>query len=107
MCYGSALLGAPVVAFIDESINALRVMRTPAFSGTTISVASHEGMAGIKSVGAPTKPRAASAKPPKIPRPPNAFILYRQHHHPKVKEAYPDLSNNEICELGATGIISE
>ncbi|KAL2793305.1 hypothetical protein BJX66DRAFT_306190 [Aspergillus keveii] len=94
-----ALLGAPVVAFIDESINALRVMRTPAFSGTTISVASHEGMAGIKSVGAPAKPRAASAKPPKIPRPPNAFILYRQHHHPKVKEAYPDFSNNEISVI--------
>ncbi|KAL2816940.1 hypothetical protein BJX63DRAFT_441305 [Aspergillus granulosus] len=94
-----ALLGAPVVTFIDESINALRVLRVPAFSGTSISVASHEGIAGSKSGEGLAKARAASAKPPKIPRPPNAFILYRQHHHPKVKEAYPDLSNNEISVI--------
>lgn len=40
-----------------------------------------------------------SAKPAKVPRPPNAFILYRQHHHPLVKERSPELHNNEICKL--------
>lgn len=34
----------------------------------------------------------------KLPRPPNAFILYRQHHHPIVKEAHPELHNNQICK---------
>ena len=40
-----------------------------------------------------------TSKGSKIPRPPNAFILYRQHYHPKIKEAYPDFQNNDICEL--------
>ena len=48
-------------------------------------------------------PEAQKAKPrtsnkAKIARPPNAFILYRQHHHPLVKAEYPDLHNNQICE---------
>ena len=34
----------------------------------------------------------------KVPRPPNAFILYRQHHHPLIKQAQPELTNNQICE---------
>lgn len=95
----SALLGAPVVSFIDESINVLRVLRTPAFSGSSISVASHARAFGSHSSGISAKSRPNSLKPTKIPRPPNAFILYRQHHHPKVKETYPDLSNNEICKF--------
>ncbi|KAL4885006.1 hypothetical protein BJY04DRAFT_181140 [Aspergillus karnatakaensis] len=89
----SALLGGPVVSFVDESINALRVMRTPQFSGTSISVASHHtDETTIKS-------RTAASKPTKVPRPPNAFILYRQRHHPRVKETFPDLSNNEISVI--------
>lgn len=39
------------------------------------------------------------AKPEKIPRPPNAFILYRQHHHPLIKAAHPEYHNNDICEF--------
>ncbi|KAL6238105.1 hypothetical protein BDW75DRAFT_248004 [Aspergillus navahoensis] len=95
----SALLGAPVVSFVDESINALRVLRTPTFSGSSISVASPSRALDSRPCEAPAKPRPASMKPAKIPRPPNAFILYRQHHYPKVKEARPDLSNNEISVI--------
>ncbi|KAL4930214.1 HMG-box domain-containing protein [Aspergillus undulatus] len=95
----SALLGTPVVSFVDESINALRVLRTPAFSGSSISVASHARAFGSKSSEIPAKSRRSSMKAAKIPRPPNAFILYRQHHHPRVKETYPDLSNNEISVI--------
>jgi hypothetical protein len=82
-------------------------MRTPAFSGTAVSVASHG--AAVKAdkvdVTESLKPRGKPAGPmkaTKVPRPPNAFILYRQHHHPKVKEAYPDFSNNDICKLLAS-----
>ncbi|KAL8810230.1 MAG: hypothetical protein Q9223_007801 [Gallowayella weberi] len=38
----------------------------------------------------------AKSKKDKIARPPNAFILYRQHHHPLVKAQYPNLHNNQI-----------
>ncbi|BCS22942.1 HMG-box domain-containing protein [Aspergillus puulaauensis] len=95
----SALLGTPVVSFVDESINALRVLRTPAFSGSSISVASHAKTFSSKTGEVPVKSRAASTKSTKVPRPPNAFILYRQHHHPRVKGQYPELSNNEISVI--------
>jgi hypothetical protein len=36
-------------------------------------------------------------KKAKIPRPPNAFILYRQHYHPIIKDASPGIHNNVIC----------
>lgn len=36
-------------------------------------------------------------KPLKIPRPPNAFILYRQDFHPIIKAENPDFHNNDIC----------
>ncbi|KAF5862660.1 hypothetical protein ETB97_011298 [Aspergillus alliaceus] len=96
-----ALIGAPVVTFIDETINALRVMRTPAFSGSVVSIASHDGISNLKREVTESSARmhgrpALSAKSVKVPRPPNAFILYRQHHHPRIKEAYPDFTNNEI-----------
>ncbi|BCR91626.1 HMG-box domain-containing protein [Aspergillus chevalieri] len=98
----SALLGAPVVGFIDESINAFRLMRTPTFSGSAVSVASHDTLVKVPkkgSFGSSTNQREkppVSSKAAKVPRPPNAFILYRQHHHPKIKEAYPDFQNNDI-----------
>jgi len=41
----------------------------------------------------------AAAKVAKVPRPPNSFILYRQHHHPIIKAQNPDYHNNRICEF--------
>jgi len=92
------------VAFVDGTIDALRVMRTPAFSGTAISVVSHPTISYTQSDTAAgidkshEKPMA-SAKNAKVPRPPNAFILYRQRHHPQIKAAYPDFHNNDICKF--------
>nr|AHL24888.1 mating-type protein MAT1-2-1 [Ophiostoma himal-ulmi] len=34
----------------------------------------------------------------KVPRPPNAYILYRKDNHKAVKQANPSLSNNDICK---------
>jgi hypothetical protein len=45
-----------------------------------------------------TPPKQPVAKKDKTPRPPNAFILYRQRHHPLLKAKYPTLHNNQICE---------
>nr|AZB52187.1 MAT2-1 [Aspergillus pseudoglaucus] len=99
-----ALLGAPVVSFVDESLNALRVLRTPEFSGSAISVASMGGAqtskrSTVTESFAPRGKPVGPLKAPKVPRPPNAFILYRQRHHPKIKEAYPDYSNNDISVM--------
>lgn len=44
-------------------------------------------------------PKAKAPKEDKVARPPNAFILYRQHHHPLVKAAHPKLHNNQICKF--------
>jgi hypothetical protein len=33
----------------------------------------------------------------KIPRPPNAWIMYRKHHHAACLEANVGISNNQIC----------
>ncbi|KAI9163511.1 MAT1-2-1 like protein [Paramyrothecium foliicola] len=35
----------------------------------------------------------------KIPRPPNAYILYRKERHNMVKAANPGISNNEISQI--------
>ena len=45
------------------------------------------------------KPKSKAIKEDKIARPPNAFILYRQHHHPLVKASHPNLHNNQICKF--------
>ncbi|KAF2671532.1 hypothetical protein BT63DRAFT_412551 [Microthyrium microscopicum] len=36
---------------------------------------------------------------PKIPRPRNAFILYRQHHHADILREYPGSSNPDISKI--------
>lgn len=38
-------------------------------------------------------------KPTKIPRPPNAYILYRKDRHNLVKAANPGITNNEISQI--------
>jgi len=46
-------------------------------------------------------PRRKHVPPPeiKIPRPPNAYILYRKDKHNEVKAENPSLHNNEICKF--------
>lgn len=39
------------------------------------------------------------ATPPKVPRPPNSFILYRQNHHKEITAANLGVPNTEICKL--------
>jgi hypothetical protein len=45
------------------------------------------------------KPVDKTEKKDKIPRPANAFILYRKAHHEFVKAENPGISNNDICKL--------
>ena len=65
-----------------------------------ISKADDKGFDDAKSDGSSTAHtvEGSTAKQNKIPRPPNAFILYRQRNHPNLKSKHPTLSNNEICK---------
>lgn len=71
---------------------------------TSASVANQES-AYQKTTTASTNPVAATLSQdpmldsPKIPRPPNAYILYRKDHHPIVKAANPGIHNNGICKF--------
>ncbi|KAG9247394.1 MAT1-2-1, partial [Calycina marina] len=49
----------------------------------------------------PTSPPTAAGKA-KIKRPPNAFILYRQHWHPIVVARNPNAHNNQISRIIGT-----
>ncbi|OQV10181.1 hypothetical protein CLAIMM_14216 [Cladophialophora immunda] len=49
--------------------------------------------------GSPVKSIRLPGKKSKVPRPPNAFILYRAKHHPTLKDVKPALSNNEISVI--------
>nr|AGS32062.1 MAT1-2-1 [Leptographium profanum] len=63
-------------------------LATPAFGYNV-----HADVQGAQST-APTPPRTV-----RIPRPPNAYILYRKDHHKAVKKSDPQLSNNEISVI--------
>lgn len=38
-----------------------------------------------------------------VPRPPNSWILYRQHHHRAIKEKNPKATNCELCKFCVFG----
>src|SRR5436190_22350846 len=101
----SALLNTPVVAFEDCVNRVYRIMPTPAFGGVVDAAVAHimpmiafgKEENGVSAAKTTTK-ASLQGTTGKIPRPPNAFILYRQHHHPFVKATYPEYHNNDICK---------
>lgn len=98
----SALLSTPVVAFKDDVNRVYRIMPTPVLDGivdaAVVQVMPMIVTSNEQSVSSsPKVNKVTLEKPEKIPRPPNAFILYRRHHHPLVKATHPDFHNNEIC----------
>lgn len=54
-----------------------------------------EPKAEVAAICPPPFPR----KQVKIPRPPNAYILYRKERHSMIKRDNPNITNNEICEF--------
>ncbi|KAK5420033.1 hypothetical protein LTR06_001503 [Exophiala xenobiotica] len=48
---------------------------------------------------APAKQLRLPGKKSKVPRPPNAFILYRQKYHPILKASQPNIRNNDISVI--------
>ncbi len=57
--------------------------------------------------GMKQQPGKDKEKLAKIPRPPNAFILYRQQYHPLVKAENPEFHNNDICKSPLSNQIVE
>ena len=104
----STLIQGPAVVFYDQSIDVIRMVRPLELSvlESSISDTATPAMSSASSADNGTLEHEHEAPQPKgvqkeerIPRPPNAFILYRQHHHPLVKQANPEMHNNEICKL--------
>ncbi|PGH26680.1 hypothetical protein AJ80_01626 [Polytolypa hystricis UAMH7299] len=99
----SETLKAPVVAFEDSVNRVYRIMPTPALENAfdaalanALPIAEEEQSSNY---GSNSNKQITQGKAGKIPRPPNAFILYRQHHHPLVKVAHPEFHNNDISVL--------
>lgn len=99
--------GAAVVSFFDPSAQVIRISCVPADNdfeedhailGSTDENDSPFSSAKSASERSPT-PGRVHGKKSKIPRPPNAFILYRQKYHPILKAQRPDMHNNDISVI--------
>jgi hypothetical protein len=123
----SELLNAPTSVLHDSSLNVIRILPPPRVSNvlTTSSFGNDHSSSAVTDVysdtetsnSSPTskpaihesrkteavkKAKIAKERISKVPRPPNAFILYRQHHHPSVKAENPSMHNNDICKCSPT-----
>ena len=56
----------------------------------------------VRKPAAVARSKIAKDRSSKVPRPPNAFIIYRQHHHPMIKALNPGVHNNQICKYFPT-----
>ncbi|KAI9715900.1 MAG: hypothetical protein M1812_005720 [Candelaria pacifica] len=92
----SALVRAPVEVSQTESIEAITMrVQTSDQIGQTDKDAPNP-IKTPQTASEKVRDRRRIKSPTKIPKPPNAFILYRQHHHPLVKVSNPSLHNNQI-----------
>jgi hypothetical protein len=80
----SELISGPITVAADPTLSIIRFMPYMAMMSTPDLDEDSSRAMKIKS---------------KVPRPANAFILYRQHHHPVIKAKYPGIHNNQICKL--------
>ena len=84
----SAIINARPSVFDDSITNTIRILPPPKMNGSSDKLL----------VSDEEIPPAVTKGKARIPRPPNAFILYRQHFHPSMKKQFPNLHNNEICK---------
>lgn len=95
------------MAFVDESMGCVRILARPEFKGLgsttdntmmTQTATGRHFVLSDRSVRSPEKMDKKNEKRNKVPRPPNAFILYRKHYHTILKGQDPSMHNNDICE---------
>ena len=112
----STLINHPVVVFHDLIMDAIRLGPEPTAPTqselVTVNASASELMQPAANAQSPAKsrkagkvgkggkksPKVIKKKEVKIRRPPNAFILYRKHHHYLIKESRPAMPNNDICK---------
>ncbi|KZZ87685.1 mating type transcriptional activator [Ascosphaera apis ARSEF 7405] len=98
----STILGTPTVAIEDENNKIYRICAMPTIEDRNdhSPLKSEKiGNRGSISSTSSKSDKAVHIKRQKIPRPPNAFILYRQRYHPVVKAEHPEFHNNQISIL--------
>ncbi|KAJ5154165.1 High mobility group superfamily [Penicillium coprophilum] len=102
----AAILNKKVQIVLDESMDAYRMF--PKELGTEHdedllpdqhNIELDEHLLLSKSIHHAGDSVKIPARPTKVPRPPNCFILYRQANHHLVKDANPGVSNNEISRI--------
>ena len=105
-------LGTTAHILHDNLLNATRILPPPLFTLSATSrfqpyaaedpLALPAGDAAQQSAGVQArnpKAKIAKARLARIPRPANAFILYRKHHHQRIRGADPDVKNNDISKM--------
>lgn len=101
----SGTLGkVPVVACKDPDQNIIRIMKHPALENGCTKFTHTQNVQTSKETSTSTANKeslSAFGKKSKVPRPPNAFILYRQHWHPHYKQHNKSMHNIDISkEIG-------
>jgi hypothetical protein len=103
----SSYLSRPCVALVDKNLGCVRILACPEYRGIGDVFGHILGKEiHIESPRAyedhvekqDEKDDRQNENKVKVPRPPNAFILYRKHHHTILKEKNPAIHNNQICE---------
>ncbi|KAJ6115058.1 mating-type HMG-box protein MAT1-2 [Penicillium sp. IBT 16267x] len=97
----SVLLDEPVEIVRDIDISSFRLVPSAVITKNSLSENTLEDYdiefnvtrQALKHGRAPVSPRK------RIPRPPNAWILYRQHHHAQTTALNPGVPNNNISRL--------
>ena len=99
--------------YFDQSAKVLRIRKAlelPVIEGDLANISSTESQcvtpqsemsaaSPASSDNGTSKKLRQPDKKSKVGRPPNAFILYRKHHHPLIVQSQPDLPNCEISKV--------
>ncbi|KAF3403850.1 MAT+ sexual cell fertilization-promoting factor [Penicillium rolfsii] len=91
-------LNLPVVVVMDISIRALRIRAHNNSQLLPIDVQTHKLLTQLIK-GAGLDGLLIPIERAHIPRPPNSFILYRQHHHHAITAANPGVPNTDISRI--------
>lgn len=101
----SRFVKGPTIAFIDQENDVWRMMRTPTLHQQDPSAEDRfhlpmETTNTSSNMSVKTPKTKAARKQKNVSRPPNAFILYRQHWHPKIKAQLGDkYHNNDVSVI--------
>ncbi|KAK3695534.1 hypothetical protein B0T22DRAFT_110219 [Podospora appendiculata] len=86
----SKITGYETTSAVDAADSTVVVLGPKAILGPNIIEADNERI---------WDPKGVHGRSSKIPRPPEAFILYRKDKHPEIKSNFPGIHNNEISVM--------